>query len=213
MALKRSIVLLIAGLFSLNLASQCPGILNGAANCDPNASQLVIANSPNIEFNFDSFGKINGGMEMDGSSVIKIKANNNAGLSCKWNLIMYVSNDGGTTPPSEWSTLVNYGAGSTANTPELDLIEIRVTNFCGTPINNGKWQSFTASTGSSINIINDVFNSNVAGLCNGSQTNAQGSFLSNYGEYSFTVDYRIKPGFIHEPGRYVMKIIYCLSEM
>lgn len=213
MTLKRAIGLFVMGVCSMQLAAQCPGITNGAANCDPNASQLIIANSPNIEFNFDSFGKISGGMEMDGSSVIKVIASNNAGLTCKWNLIMYVSNDGGTTPPAEWSTLTNYGSGSTSTNPELNLIEIRVTNFCGTPINNGVWQSFAALSGSSINIIHDVFNANLSGLCNGTQTNTEGSYLNNYGEYSFTVDYRIKPGFTHEPGRYVMKIMYCLSEM
>ncbi len=207
-----NIVILLACLVSLQSLGQCPGPVGGAANCDPALSQMIITNNPNVEFSFDSFGTISGGVELNGSSVIRIKAVNNPAATCKWNLKMYVYNGGGTTPPAEWETLTNYGA-TTGATPQLDLIQVRVTNFCGTPINNGQWQTFTPLNGSALDIINDVFNLNVAGACNGSQTNSQGSYLTNNGEFSFTIDYKIKPGYSFEPGRYVIKLVYCLSEM
>lgn len=128
---------------------------------------------------------------------------------------MYISNGGGTTPPAEWEALTAYGA-STGTVPTLDLIEVRVSNYCATPLRNGQWQTFTLSavpaTVPCIEIINDVLNFNLPGNCNGVQTNTQGDYLQNYGEYSFTVDYRIRPSKGMAAGRYVCKIIYCLSE-
>jgi hypothetical protein len=190
------------------------GPFNGATNCDPTASQIGITNSPDVEFNFDSFKDINGGIVLNGRTVVKVRAVNNPAQTCKWNLIMYVNNGGGVTPPSEWEELTVYGAG-TAASPSLNLIEVRVSNACGTPINNSLWQSFAALNGSSINIINDVTNPglNFPGFCNGSQVNTEGSHITNYGEYSFTIDYKIMPGFIYKPGRYNIKITFCLSEM
>jgi len=206
---------LLTVLFSTGLSAQCPGPSGPTGICDPAQSQMLITNNPNIEFLFDSFGKINSGIELNGSSIIRIKALNNPGMTCKWNLKMYISNGGGTTPPAEWSALTNYGT-SSGSEPTLDLIEVRVSNYCATPIANGQWQTFVLSgapsTSSSIDIINDILNLNLPGSCSMQQTNTEGSYLTNYGEYSFTVDYRIRPKKNTAPGRYVCKIIYCLSE-
>ena len=200
----------------MGLSAQCPGTSGPTSICDPVQSQMLITNSPNIEFLFDSFGKISSGIELNGSSIIRIKAVNNPGMTCKWTLKMYISNGGGTTPPAEWEALTNYGTtGGTA--PTLNLVEVRVSNYCGTPLQNGIWQTFVVpvvppATVPSIEIINDVLNLNLPGACATQQTNAQGSYLTNYGEYSFTVDYKIRPSSNLAPGRYVCKIIYCLSE-
>lgn len=204
----------LAVLFFAELSAQCPGAA-GPSNCDPAQFQITISNSPNVEFVFDSFSKINSGIEYNGSSIIKVNAAKSGIASCKWNLKMYISNGGGTTPPAEWEALTNYGT-SSGNAPTLDLIEVRVSNYCATPQNNAIWQTFTLtalpSTVPSIDIINDVLNFNSAGTCSGQQTNTEGNYLTNYGEYSFTVDYRIRPGQGKTPGRYVCRIIYCLSE-
>ncbi|MDI9341782.1 MAG: hypothetical protein QM534_14525 [Sediminibacterium sp.] len=196
----------------LVLKGQCNGPFNGAANCDPNLSEIQVTGNSSIDFNFDSFQKINGGLVLNGVSVVRIKTFNNPALSCKWNLMMYISNGGGATPGNEWETLAQYGSGA-APAPLLDLIEVRVSNPCATPINNSNWQTFTASSGASLPIINDVLNYNPPGTCSGTQVNAAGSYLGNYGEYTFTIDYRITPGFVFQPGRYNLRITFCLSEM
>lgn len=198
----------------ISASAQCAGPFNGASNCDPNSSGISITNSPDIEFDFDSFGKINGGILLSGRSIVRITAANNPAQTCKWNLIMYVNNGSAIAPPNEWEELSVYGTGTALN-PSLNLIEVRVNNICNTPQNNGIWQSFAANNGSSINIINDITNPglNLAGNCNGSEVNTAGSFLTNYGEYTFTIDYKITPGFVHKPGRYSMRISFCLSEM
>jgi hypothetical protein len=213
--MKRSLLFFffLTGLSSFGLHAQCPGPSGGAANCDPLLSQMLISNTPNVEFSFDSFSRINAGLQMSGSTILRVKAVNNSGLTCKWNLIMYVYNMGGSAAPDEWTALTNYGA-SGGTVPELDLIEVRVTNACGTPANSGQWQTFSpVTTGASLRIINDL-GLNLPGTCNTLlPTNTAGSYLNNYSEYSFTIDYRIQPGLNLRPGRYNIKIVYCLSEM
>ncbi len=196
----------------MKLSSQCNGPFNSASNCNPATSGISISNSPDIEFEFDSFSKINGGMVLSGRNIVKIKTVNNPAQTCKWNLIMYVNNGNSLISPAEWEELAFYGTGSAAS-PSLNLIEVRVSNACNTPQNNGIWQSFAALNGSSLNIINDITSLNLPGNCNGSQVNAAGSYLSSYGEYNFNIDYKISPGFIHKPGKYTLKISFCLSEM
>lgn len=193
------------------LRAQCPGPAGGAANCDPILSQMLITNNPNVEFSFDSFSKINSGIEINGSSIIRVKAVNNPSMTCKWSLIMYVYNTGGSAAPNEWTTLTNYGAIS-GIVPKLDLIEVKVTNACATPANSGQWQTFVPVNGASLPIINDIV-LNAPGSCSSSQpTNSEGSYLTNYAEYSFTIDYRLYPGLGMKAGRYNLKIVYCLSE-
>lgn len=196
--------------------SQCPGPMGGASNCDPVLSEIQM-NSPNlVDFTFDSFSKINGGMLFYGSTQIKITTVNNPALSCKWNLIMYVFNSGVPTPVNAFDELAQYGSGSGIQ-PTLNYIQIRVTNSCGTPLNNGLWQNFAAASGSAIDIINNAVLT-AAGNCNTSKVNTAGSYISNPGEYTFTIDYRIFPAagfpaFPLTPGRYSANIKFCLSEM
>lgn len=204
------LIVLILNHFSI--FSQCPGA--SASNCDPVISTISLTNPSSTEFNFDTFSEISSGIVLSGSSLIKIKTFNNPALTCKWNLKMYVFNFG-TIPITDWQTLANYGSVSSALTPPLNLIEVRLSNYCLTPTSNGIWQNFAASNGASIDIINNI-GINLPGAapaCGLGQTNTAGSYLTNYGEYSFTIDYRIVPGYVYKPGRYTIKIVYCLSEM
>jgi hypothetical protein len=64
--MKRSLLFFffLTGLSSFGLHAQCPGPSGGAANCDPLLSQMLISNTPNVEFSFDSFSRINAGLQM-----------------------------------------------------------------------------------------------------------------------------------------------------
>lgn len=194
--------------------SQCIDPGTGTNSCDHSETKIVLATPTNVELLFDSFGSYNGGITLNGSSIVRLKVYRAYPLttdSCQWALSMYVSNGGGITPVAKWETLTNYGTAS-GTIPNLDLLEVRVSNGCQTPINNGTWQHFDSLSGSVIHIINNsIFTP--AGSCGGQEVNGAGTYLTNYNEYSFTIDYRIRPGFLYRPGRYELFIKYCLTEM
>ena len=199
-------------MFSKLANAQCPGLGAGTHTlCDPLASSITLAHSGNIDFLFDTYYQINGGITRGGSTQIRIKAINNISSTCQWKLVMYVSNISGTATPTDWSNQTLYGAAGSGSIPQLDLLEIRLDNFCHTPTNAGAWQQFAALNGSSIDIINSAMLVS-AGSCV-TQVNGAGDYLSNFGEYTFTLDYRIIPGITHKPGMYAIKISFCLSEM
>ena len=189
-------------------------------NCDPNHanSAIIMDTQPNKEFYFDTFGKYNGGLTYNGSTILKVKVASNPSPpgNCQWKLVMIVSNGGSLVTPvsSEWETLASYGSGSTSSKPTLDHILVRVSNGCGTPQNSGVWQQFNPADGDQIEIINPNFLSPAgASTACGVETNGVGSYLGvDYNEYSFTVDYRIVPLLEHTPGRYELSIKFCLVE-
>ncbi len=210
---KNFYILFFSFFISINsLWAQCPGLSAGTHTlCDPALSTISLVHSGNVDFNFTRFNEINGGIVQSGSTQIRIKTKNNPSSTCQWKLVMYVSNFSGTTSPTDWSNQVSYGSAAVGVIPQLDLLEIRVDNFCHTASNSGIWQRFSALNGASLDIINSAILT-PAGTCL-SQVNGAGDFSSNYGEYNFTVDYRIIPGYSKKPGIYSIKIIFCLSEM
>jgi hypothetical protein len=121
---------------------------------------------------------------------------------------MYIDNNGAPTPLNEWETSLPYSTSGAK--PTLDLIQVKIYNGCNTPINSGVYQNFMPANGAFIDIINDVA-LNVAGSCT-TNVNGAGSYLTNYNEYSFTVDYRIVPGLTHAAGMYTLNIRFCLVE-
>lgn len=187
-------------------------------NCDQALSDIVLTTPDRIELIFDSFSEYKGGITLNGSSIIRLKVITIPAQPCKWKLSMIVSNNAWGVA-TDWETMVPYGGAGVGVTPALDLLELRVSNVCNTPINSGLWQQFAPLTGSVIDIINDPFLLTPAGTCNPAlQTNGAGSSLTNYNEFSFTIDYRLKPydpilGFIYRPGRYELHIKFCLQEM
>lgn len=189
------------------------------SNCDPTTSDIILTTPDRIELFFDSFSEYKGGISLNGSSIIRLKVDANLlpPSPCQWKLSMIVTNNGWGIP-SEWETTVSYGGAGSGVPPALDLLEFRVSNVCNTPLNSGIWQNFAPLTGSVIDVINNVaLIPSTPGICD-LQTNGEGSYLSNYNEYSFIIDYRLIPfdaalGFIYRPGRYELHIKFCLQEM
>ena len=195
-------------------------------NCDPNHanSAIIMDTQPNKEFNFDNFSKYNGGLTLNGSTILKLKVAATPSTSptfslvtrpCQWKLVMIVSNGGSPSPGSEWETLTTYGSSSSSSKPTIDHLLVRVSNGCNTPKNSGTWQQFNPADGDMIEIINPatIKAAGAGAACSGGETNEAGSYLgADYNEYSFTIDYRVNPGFAHTPGRYELFVKFCLVE-
>lgn len=184
------------------------------ANCEDAVtgnSRLIMSTPSNVDFVFDKFSQYTGGIIMSGSTELHVRVDALT-AACKWSLKMTVDNNVGATMPAatDWYKAITYGLGTVGTTPQLDLIEVKVYNGCNTPIASGSYQNFVAATGSSIDIINDVV-MNPAGTC-ALNVNGPGSYLTNYNEYTFNIDYRIVPGFNFAPGLYQLKINFCLVE-
>jgi len=192
------------------LKAQCPTA--PSSNCQPIPnSQILLSSPPSVDFTFDSFNKYYSGITYSGSTLLRLTVlPNNA--SCKWTLRVYIDNDAGAgTPADEWEKINAPGTHGTV--PALEMLEVKVSNACRTPVFNGIYKTFTTGNGSWIDIV--TVNSGMLvppGACNGSNVNGAGSYVTDYGEYSFTIDYRIKPGMNQRSGNYQVVLRFCLVE-
>lgn len=180
-----------------------------SSNCmaAPN-SEITMSTPTNFNFTFDNFSAYNAGITLTGATVLKIKAQNNTGDTCHWKLRMYIHTNAASG--NEWNGTV-YGPGASGTKPKLDLLGVRVYNYCGTAYHNLVLQNFNNVNDDFIDIIDDV-SLHFPGNCNGSQVNTAGSYLTNYGEYVFNIDYVIKPGAGYVPGYYDISLKFCLTE-
>ena len=202
---------LILFIQSFSLLAQCGA--PPSANCQGiPASELILSTPTNVDFTFDSFSKYKGGISQSGSTILRLKVlPNNA--SCKWVFRVYVDNNpGGGTLATDWEhTMPPYG--NSGSIPTLDLLEIRIYNGCNTPVASGIYRSFAPANGSSLDIIPTGMLIPAGNPCvQGASVNGPGSYLSNYDEYSFTIDYRIIPGLTCRPGMYQISLRFCLVE-
>jgi hypothetical protein len=170
-------------------------------------SELIRSTPGNVDFTFDNFSKYNGGITISGATLLRLKVLANDSL-CKWALRMYIDNNGGSTPANEWELTSPYSISGAK--PTVDLIQVKLYNGCNTPINSGTYQQFTPAHGSYIDIINNI-TINPAGSCS-TNVNGAGTYLTNYNEFSFTIDYRIVPGLTNAAGMYQLQIKFCLIE-
>lgn len=171
------------------------------------------------EFYFDNFSRYTRGITMGGSTILKVAVRTATtapvGNDCHWSLVMTVDNFGYVGPANYWDNVVTYGTG--VDKPDISLFEVRVTNACQTPYKNGEWRHFSTN-GESLEIIGSTradLNPNNALTCTsfGNQVNGPGTFLGpDYNEYTFTIDYRIRPGYDYTPGAYKLKVNFCLTE-
>ena len=187
-----------------------------SANCDPfPLSNTLLQNqqqSQLIEFTFDSFSEYNAGITYYGSTLLRLVVSDTGSAGCAWKLKMHITNGGFPVPGNEWETTATYGTSGTK--PQLNLIQVRVTNACSSSPIDGVWQTFVAADNSDITIIDNIIPQAAGALfgCSGGETNGAGSYLTNPGEYSFTIDYRLDPGLSLTPGKYEMAIKFCLTE-
>jgi hypothetical protein len=193
--------------------------LGFSQNCVVDPANNLLPENDNVDFVFDTFREYQGGIEQYGSTILKVKVDNTVGPPlCKWKLYVVLTNN--LWPiTTDWNPRATYGSGAGGGNPALDLLQLRVTNTCNTPdplwaLN--PWTSFgtfpaSATSGDILYIINDPVLNNTA-PCDGTQVNSAGSYLTDYGEYTFKIDYRINPGFGLIPGFYDLNLTFYIAE-
>ncbi len=175
--------------------------------------EIVQNTTEQSDFVFDSFGKYLGGITYHGAAKIRIDVDDQIppNPNCKWMLTMTVENNpSGGTASDEWETLASYGSGS-ATIPKIDILEIRIKNGCATSPVDGVYQTLN-DNGDFIEIIENTGIRVDAGSCV-VNVNGPGSYLTDYEEFNFTVDFKITPGYSNEPGIYQLQIKFDLVEV
>jgi hypothetical protein len=207
------ILLILSNLIAICVQSQtCSNpITTNCADAIAGTSKFLMSTSTNVDFVFSDMQKYVSGITHSGSTQLRLKIDEIVVGSCKWKLMMYIDNNG-HLPNNEWEPISYYG--SSGNNPELNLIEVKVYNGCGTPLNSGIYQIFAGNVNYDIlDIIPNIPLRNMPGPCNGTNINGPGSYLTDYNEYNFNIDYRILPGFSLRTGVYQIKINFCLVEV
>lgn len=198
--------LFTTAIFIFFISSFCRAQLHcGTVSIEPNTAQ-------NANFIFDSFSNYEGGVTINNVATIRVLVEHQAvpDIDCKWFLYMQVDNNPGSgTAATNWEKLSNYGSSGSAE-PTIDILEIKVRNNCQTSPIDGIYQTFTTN-GDVIDIIADLLPLTAAGSC-ATNTNGPGSYLTNYDEYTFTVDIRVDPGYAFNPGIYELDIRFHLEE-
>ncbi len=181
---------------------------------------VELQSTASVEANmtFTDFSRYNAGITLMSVARLRVKVENKAvvDLDCSWKLRMFIENNSGAgTAADKWEEVTLYGNGN-ALQPLISDLEVRVSNNCGTPINTN-FRSFT-DVNDILNIIEELVPQVIVpeGSCTASGTknvNGPGSYLTNYDEYSFDVDLRLKPGFQYNPGVYKLNIRFRLEEV
>lgn len=175
--------------------------------------EILPATSDQVDFVFDSFSKYISGVSFYGVAKVNIKVDDQAppNPDCKWMLIMTVENNSSSgTGVDKWETLANYSSGSSAP-PDIEILEVRVSNGCSTSPIDGVYQHFIQS-GDFIEIIENTGIRIDAGSC-ATNVNGPGNYLMNYDEFHFQIDFRIVPGFNFDPGIYQLQVKFELTEV
>ena len=147
---------------------------------------------------------------------VNVEHKTDVDLACRWKLRMFIENNSGAgTAIGKWEEITLYGNGN-AEIPSIRDLEVRVNNNCGTPLDTG-FRSFT-DVNDVLDIIAETIQEDIvnAGECTANGTknvNGPGSYLTNYDEYSFDVDLRLKPGYRYNPGIYKLNIRFRLEEV
>ncbi|MGB1003902.1 MAG: hypothetical protein ACPGVC_06720 [Salibacteraceae bacterium] len=174
--------------------------------------QIEPNTSVNAMMTFDSFSKYTGGYTINGVAKIRVRVEDKAVIDplCSWNLIMTIENNPAAgTPANEWEELNLYGIGGGQN-PTIDALEIRIRNSCATSPIDGIFNAFTNNM-DVIDIIAPMLPVTPAGTC-AINTNGPGSYMTNYDEFNFTIDIRVKPGYDFNPGIFQLNVKFKLEE-
>lgn len=175
--------------------------------------EILPASGERADFVFDSFSKYISGIAMHGIATVNVKVDDQipANPDCKWMLSMSVENNPASgTPADEWEQLLSYAAG-TLPKAEIEILDVRITNICHTSPVDGTYQNFTQTS----DIIEIIENTGIrinAGSCT-TNVNGPGSYLSNYDEFHFQIDFRIIPDFDYDPGIYQLQLKFELVEV
>lgn len=171
---------------------------------------------PNTSINslltFDSFQRYQGGYTINSVARIRVKVENKSTPDplCSWSLRMIVENNSVSgTPANEWEELYLYGLGNSSN-PTIDALEIRVRNECNTSPIDGVFTNFNNDQ-DIIDIIAPLLAVTPAGSCT-ANVNGPGNYQTNYNEFNFNIDIKVKPNFAFNPGLFELNVKFVLEE-
>ncbi|MBI4947491.1 MAG: hypothetical protein HY840_13950 [Bacteroidetes bacterium] len=196
-------------------ADDCQNML-----ADPTVGLSYSSYMKPVEFKFDDMSDYYAGLNISGQVQLRINVKDPAVPTgnCVWGLKMYITTD--DVAPN-WKSWATYGHG-TGNPPLFNLLEVKVTNGCQTPDNliDNTWVPFPAAPNYGpnyvINIIDNLAQqlpcANCGVACRDQEVNTVGSFLTYYDQYTFNIDFKIKPGFSYIAGNYKVKVWFCIYE-
>lgn len=196
----------------LNVKAQTNCNLSLTSNCKPTGagSQYIVTGENTINFTFQSFGDFIVGSNLFGVNILKLAIEENAAPAgdCRFRLNVHMDNNGAAA--TQWEQVYAYGT-SSASLPTVDILEMRFRNQCNTSLTGSNYVTL-GSTATNLDIVESPGISNNAGTCSGINVNRPGSYLTNYGEYSFAIDYKLKPTLNIQPGIYRLNVRFCLTE-
>lgn len=180
------------------------------------AVELILEEQGNNEFIFDNFSSYQGGFPRKTIARLKVRVADKAipDNRCSWNLQLRLDNDG--APSDEMEELNLYGDGLGQN-PLLSILEIRAINDCMTSDNFSNFvplldvsniPELIPMLATSPPLATDVIPAN---SCT-SNVNGPGDYISNYSEYTFKIELRIKPGMTYNPGTFGLTFNFRLEE-
>lgn len=166
-----------------------------------------------LNLQFTSFSDYTSGITINGAARLRIRVTDKAipDPDCRWFLTMEVDNNpGGGTNAGDWETLTQFGTG-TAPEPTIDILEVRISNGCATSPIDGVYASYFSNHGDVQDIIADLLPRINAGSCV-ANVNGPGDYTTNYNEYTFRVDVRVRPNLNFQPGIYQLNLRFHLEE-
>ena len=187
-------------------------VFNLSAQIHCGTVDLVPNTTVNELATFDDFSYYQAGYNINSVARIRVKVTDQSpvDVACSWSLVMTIENNPGAgTPINEWDELALYGNGLNIN-PTIDMLEVRVRNVCATSPIDGTFQSFT-NNGDIIDIIASMLPVTPSGSCT-TNVNGAGDYLTEYSEYNFDIDVRLKPSFQLNPGIFQLNINFTLTE-
>jgi len=197
--------LIIFTLFSLSLS-----LHRTYAQTHCGSVELMLENQGNNLFTFNDFSSYEGGFPRTTLARLKVKVENKPVVDplCSWNLYLNIDNNG--APIDEWEELNLYSNGLGQN-PLLSILELKVTNDCETSHIDGNFIALTDVT-DIIQIIKPmILDIKPANSCV-ENVNGPGDYISNYQEFTFKIEIRIKPGMTFNPGRFALTFNFRLEE-
>lgn len=203
---KSQFIFFIFFVFSFNLC-------NSQTHCG--SVELFLEDTGNNEFVFDKFSSYEGGFPRKTIARLKIRVTDKTtpDVLCSWNLKILLDNDG--APTDELEQLHLYGDGLGQN-PLLSIFEIRAINDCMTSTDYSNFVPLSdvnnvlelIKPNSGTLDISDIIN---AGACT-QNVNGVGDYISNYSEFTFKIELRIKPGMTYNPGTFGLTFNFRLEE-
>jgi len=206
--LRTLIVLILFSIYSLT-------VFHSAAQTHCGSVELLLDEQGDNTFTFNDFTSYEGGFPRKTIARLKIRVENKTtpDILCSWNLTLQLDNAGVTTNELEEFNLYGDGAGQN---PLLSIFEIRAINDCMTstdysnfvPLNNVKNVLELIKPNSGTLDTSDIIN---AGSCT-QNVNGVGDYISNYSEFTFKIELRIKPGMTYNPGTFGLTFNFRLEE-